>query len=293
MARQTVDDWNQVDEGDGRRALPAWRAKPEPDADDRWTLKTQRRRRCRTSSCSRRTSCSLANVQAFVTANPDVRKHGRGARHGPRAGLRQPHPAESAQGLHGARGRHRERPDGDTNQPKFTWQRNGDLRYSFLHWVDRPQAAGPLGYGPSSQDPETGEIVSASAYIYGAALDIYAKFATDSVRLANGQLSTDDLLSGKTISDVLAESAAASKKHAADSMTDAAKNLIQARLKALGPTRDDRLRQGRGGHRRSAAAAAQGNDGGEAAAERRRAAGDHPPATGRATRCRPTCSTRR
>ena len=53
------------------------------------------------------------------------------------------------------------------------------------------------------QDPETGEIISAAAYIYGAALDIYAKFAVDSVRLANSQLSTDDLLSGKTISDVL------------------------------------------------------------------------------------------
>jgi hypothetical protein len=88
------------------------------------------------------------------------------------------------------------RPDNDQNQPKFVWQRNGDLRYSFLHWVDRPQAAGPLGYGPSSQDPETGEIVSASAYIYGAALDVYAKFAVDSVRLANQQLSVDDLLSG-------------------------------------------------------------------------------------------------
>ena len=80
------------------------------------------------------------------------------------------------------------RTDGDPNHPKFVWQRNGDLRYSFLHWVDRPQVQGPLGYGPSSADPETGEIISASAYIYGAALDIYAKFAADSVRLANGQL---------------------------------------------------------------------------------------------------------
>ena len=67
------------------------------------------------------------------------------------------------------------------------------------------RSQGPLGYGPSSPDPETGEIISASAYIYGAALDTYAKFAVDSVRLANGQLDTDDLLSGKTISDVLAE----------------------------------------------------------------------------------------
>ena len=58
---------------------------------------------------------------------------------------------------------------------KFIWQRNGDLRYSFLHWVDRPQVQGPLGYGPSSPDPETGEIISATAFIYGAALDTYAQ----------------------------------------------------------------------------------------------------------------------
>src|SRR4029079_14860677 len=66
---------------------------------------------------------------------------------------------------------------------------------------------------------------------------------TDSVQLANQQLSIDDLLSGRSISDVLAERAAASKAHAGEKMTDAAKSMIQARLKALGPTRDDRLRK--------------------------------------------------
>ena len=39
----------------------------------------------------------------------------------------------------------------------------------------------PLGYGPSSADPETGEIVSATLYLYGASLDVYAQFAADSV----------------------------------------------------------------------------------------------------------------
>ncbi len=187
--------------------------------------------------------CNLANVSAFVTAHPDVRDMVEARDKAHVIDFDNLDAANLLKACTALEVVTEKRPDGDTNQPKFTWQRNGDLRYSFLHWVDRPQAAGPLGYGPSSQDPETGEIVSASAYIYGAALDIYAKFATDSVRLANGQLSTDDLLSGKTISDVLAESAAASKKHAADSMSDAAKNLIQARLKALGPTRDDRLRK--------------------------------------------------
>jgi hypothetical protein len=97
--------------------------------------------------------------------------------------------------------------DGDAN--KFSWQRNGDLRYSFFFWVDRPAAQGPLGYGPSSADPETGEIVSASLYNYGAALDEYAQRAVDAVELVNGDISTDDLLSGKTIADVLRETAAA------------------------------------------------------------------------------------
>src|SRR5690606_30656616 len=31
----------------------------------------------------------------------------------------------------------------------YRWQKNGDLRHSFVYWVDRPQLAGPLGYGPS------------------------------------------------------------------------------------------------------------------------------------------------
>jgi hypothetical protein len=124
-------------------------------------------------------------------------------------------------------------PDGDAN--KFTWQRNGDLRYSFLYWVDRPQPSGPLGYGPSSADPETGEIISAGAYIYGAALDTYAKFAVDSVNLANGNLDPDDLLSGKTITDVLAETKSnrlAAQAHPATATTLAAAG---AKISAIGP----------------------------------------------------------
>ena len=113
------------------------------------------------------------------------------------------------------------------------------------------------------------------------------------MQLANGQLSTDDLLSGKTISDVLAESAAASKTHAAERMTDAAKSLIQARMQALGPTRDDRLRKVAAGIDDQPIELSQGDDGGEAAAERRRAAGDHRRVPAGRRGARPTCSTRR
>jgi hypothetical protein len=120
----------------------------------------------------------------------------------------------------------------DDDPKKFVWQRNGDLRYSFIWWVDRPQPAGPLGYGPSSQDPETGEIISAAAYLYGAALDTYTQFAADSVQLLNGAISSDDLLSGKTISDILQSTAQASKARQAQKMTPEARQMLQARLQA-------------------------------------------------------------
>ena len=45
----------------------------------------------------------------------------------------------------------------------------GDLRYNTMYWVhDRND--GPLGYGPSYQDPETGETISGTAWVYGAAV---------------------------------------------------------------------------------------------------------------------------
>jgi hypothetical protein len=187
--------------------------------------------------------CNLAHVQDFVSQHPDVRQAVEARDKNHEVDFDNLTMANLLQACTALEVVTENRPDNDANQPKFTWQRNGDLRYSFLHWVDRPQSAGPLGYGPSSQDPETGEIISASAYIYGAALDTYAKFAADSVQLANQQLSIDDLLSGRSISDVLAESATATRAHAADTMTAEAKAMIQARMKAQGATADARLRK--------------------------------------------------
>jgi hypothetical protein len=58
------------------------------------------------------------------------------------------------------------------------------------------QAAGPLGFGPSSLNPETGRIVSASAYVYGAAVDRYAEQAKQIVELMinDGTLTEEDIM---------------------------------------------------------------------------------------------------
>lgn len=72
--------------------------------------------------------------------------------------------------------------------------RIGDLRYNFLFWVDHPQPAGPLGYGPSSPNPETGRIVAGMAYVYGAGIDTQAQEAKDIVDLLNGDLTTESFV---------------------------------------------------------------------------------------------------
>jgi hypothetical protein len=79
--------------------------------------------------------------------------------------------------------------------------RIGDLRHNFLYWVDHPQLAGPLGYGPSSPNPETGRIVAGMAYVYGAAVDTQAQYAKDIVDLLNGERTPEDFLEASFVRD--------------------------------------------------------------------------------------------
>ncbi len=67
-------------------------------------------------------------------------------------------------------------------------QRVGDLRYSLLSYVAEPTRAGLLGYGPSSMDPTTGQVIAAAAHVYGGPLREFATSGRDLVRLARGEL---------------------------------------------------------------------------------------------------------
>lgn len=82
-------------------------------------------------------------------------------------------------------------------------QRIGDVRYSFLYYVAKPTLAGLLGYGPSNADPLTGEIISATAYVYGAQINVWAGMGRQIVDLLNGRLDPEDLALGKDVQALL------------------------------------------------------------------------------------------
>jgi hypothetical protein len=77
--------------------------------------------------------------------------------------------------------------DGACQRPEKP-KRLGDIRYSYIAWIDNPQQEGPLGYGPSTNDPLTGETFTSDAYLYGAALDTYVQYTVDIIDLINGDM---------------------------------------------------------------------------------------------------------
>jgi len=80
--------------------------------------------------------------------------------------------------------------------PKF-----GDLRYSFMNTIAEPVANGLLGYGPSSADPETGEIISANANTYLWGVDLYGRSVLDNMDFLIGKTGEKDFISGKVTAD--------------------------------------------------------------------------------------------
>jgi len=96
--------------------------------------------------------------------------------------------------------------DGDTTEAAKA-KIQGDARYNFMYWNTKVHAASPLGYGPSAQDPDTGETFWAIANIYGASSLTYAQYAKDLVDLINGDLDVKDLATGKYIKQYLQQKA--------------------------------------------------------------------------------------
>ncbi len=78
--------------------------------------------------------------------------------------------------------------------PKF-----GDLRYSFMNTVAEPVANGLLGYGPSSADPETGEVLSGNSNAYTWGVDLSGRSVTDWILLQAGEKDLTEYISGRDV----------------------------------------------------------------------------------------------
>ncbi len=142
----------------------------------------------------RRNTCSSEGIAAYVAANPQMQAVVDEGTEG--MGTRPGNLEKVCAGLtHFAR---------EKGAAPFVWQQVGDVRFSFVNWINEPQPSGPLGYGPSSIDKETGRIVSGNAHMYGAAVDTYARSAADIVRSINEDLEIAQLVSGQSYADWLA-----------------------------------------------------------------------------------------
>ncbi len=77
----------------------------------------------------------------------------------------------------------------------------GDLRYSFINTVAEPVANGLLGYGPSSPDPETGQLISGMSNTYTWGVDLYGRSINNWIQLLNGDMDLTDYISGQVVRD--------------------------------------------------------------------------------------------
>lgn len=89
--------------------------------------------------------------------------------------------------------------DGDGNM-RYKYE-FGDLRYSFINYVTKPQASSPFGYGPSTPDPDTGEIINGSANLYGFVLDRIVTRAMDYYDMVAGNCNYEQVMAGYYFND--------------------------------------------------------------------------------------------
>lgn len=78
-------------------------------------------------------------------------------------------------------------------------KRMGDVRYSYFNFINTPNQTGPLGYGPSSADPLSGELINGTSNAYGAAIDSYSQFLLDMINIVNEDLEPSDVGYGRNV----------------------------------------------------------------------------------------------
>ena len=126
---------------------------------------------------------------------------------------------------------------------RFTWQRLGDVRYSFVYLTNQLQSVGWLGLGMLAGDPITAEIKNAFAYVDGPGTDLSATTALDMVDAMNDQTLLSDLIYGTDIArytEMQNQNVGAKLKgYPSQQMV----NAINSKFNGLGRTPDELLRE--------------------------------------------------
>ncbi|MDF3066310.1 MAG: hypothetical protein K0R38_1911 [Polyangiaceae bacterium] len=84
--------------------------------------------------------------------------------------------------------------------------RVGDLRYNMTNVIQNPQVPSPWGILADAIDPLTGEVVAASVNIWNAVTDYRTQLTVDQMRWYLGEISNEDVSSGRYLNDYLAAS---------------------------------------------------------------------------------------
>ncbi len=86
---------------------------------------------------------------------------------------------------------------GENGQPKQVTARLGDIRYNSVNIINNPQTPSPWGIMVDADDPLTGEKVSTSVNEWGHVLDIASQGTEDLLRWINGEITDEQITSGK------------------------------------------------------------------------------------------------
>ncbi|GAC1351063.1 MAG: hypothetical protein NVSMB1_00520 [Polyangiales bacterium] len=100
-----------------------------------------------------------------------------------------------------------------------TVARLGDIRYNVVNIIDAPQSFSPWGIMVDADDPLTGEKVSTSVNEWAHVLDIASQGTEDLVRWLNGEISDDQVMSGKFLRDWANASSLGTAAHVPSSLS--------------------------------------------------------------------------
>ena len=77
--------------------------------------------------------------------------------------------------------------------------RMGDLRYHQVNVIPTPQTPSPWGIYTDSEDPLTGETVSASINVWSWVNDYWSQRVIDKIRYLKGELTTEEITEGEYV----------------------------------------------------------------------------------------------